>query len=543
MNVFVKTAWSSALTPIALFLVSGLVSNWSAEADELLNGAPQRPFYIFGHNPNTTDLVYKDLHNGANALEPDVSVLASDLCPSDPTTLEDLVDCDTDTGSGCYCYGVDAATTFTNWLDELHTKVYAAQQKTAGYDAYYNNLALIVFDCKSPVDVYGNGVMLLRAIRQRLNVDLNPPIRIILSTPNVSAGSNLFAGFNQSSTNLDYVLRTNEALMVDGEPYVQDVLDLFHGTLGFTGSVCYGAGSSAGPNDLYAPSLPRRIDAAVWHRAAYYDLQLVTYAYLIPSSDMGYYIDAGVDGLIVADSDIATLLGVVQNRSDVFLATRAVSPFTSGPPETYALEVTTGTDSGAGTDANLTFTLNGTGKQASATVDTSAHLGYDIVGSRMENGDTDYVTIMSTNLGSLASIAIYNDDTGLGPDWKCASINVYSARWLAAGCGHSYRVYPNAWINGGTTQTNNLTFISGLPDIFFSLYHTNAPFGSSQTFPATPDTFWYEYDSILCPGGTLHFGAGTYTNITRLAKPGRFVRQIDNPAEYYPLNGSVRLTP
>jgi hypothetical protein len=113
------------------------------------------------------------------------------------------------------------------------------------------------------------------------------------------------------------------------------------------------------------------------------------------------------------------------------------------------------------------------------------------------------------------------------------------ARWEKP----AYRVYPNAWINGGTTQTNNLTFISGLQDIFFSLYHTNAPFGSSQVFPATPDTFWYEYDSILCSGGTLHFGAGTYTNITRLAKPARFVRQIDNPAEYYPLNGSVRLSP
>lgn len=32
----------------------------------------QRPFYIIGHNPNTIDEAREFLHNGANALEPDI---------------------------------------------------------------------------------------------------------------------------------------------------------------------------------------------------------------------------------------------------------------------------------------------------------------------------------------------------------------------------------------------------------------------------------------------------------------------------------------
>ena len=42
-----------------------------------LNGSSPRPFYVFGHNPNTIDDARAALSAGANALEPDVQIGAS----------------------------------------------------------------------------------------------------------------------------------------------------------------------------------------------------------------------------------------------------------------------------------------------------------------------------------------------------------------------------------------------------------------------------------------------------------------------------------
>ena len=106
---------------------------------------------------------------------------------------------------------------------------------------------------------------------------------------------------------------------------------------------------------------------------------------------------------------------------DVVPATRAYNPFRF-PNEAYALRIRTGSD---GTDANITFTLQGTLGTSTITVDTS-HVG------RMESGDTNYVTIPSQDLGALQSITVSNDGTGNGPDWELLDIAVSSARYMGA---------------------------------------------------------------------------------------------------------------
>ncbi len=521
-------------------LIAVLLSGLALQASQPLNGAPRRPFYIFGHNPNTVQLVHDDLNRGANALEPDVSVLASDICSGDPTDSRNLVTCDTDV-PGCVCSGV---TYLLDWLKDLHSNVLAAQRGDVGSNPAYAGLALVVFDCKTPADVDGNGTNILNAVRTYLNDGLPTPLNIVLSAPDIASGRRLFSAFNQASPDPHAVLRSNEALMIDGEPNVDDVVTYFRSSLGFTGNVAYGAGSSAGPGALYAPSLPRRIDRAVWHRAAYNDLQLIPYAYLIPADDMDYYIDAGVDGIICKEEDLPTLLLKVLARTDVVIATPAMNPFTAGPPAAYALEVTTGTGVGAGTDATLSFSLSSSSSSAVARVDTSAHVatGYDIPASRMESGHTDCVTIPSGDLGPvLSSLAVFNDGSGLGSDWQFASVTIRSARWFGA-CGRIYTASPGQSVAPRGTGTFPLTESAGRLEEWVSVNAPAIGAGGGQFNPWPPGLAYLAY-LAACPGGTVFFSSGNYAGFGRLDKPGRFVRGVGSPFGLYPEPGVARLTP
>jgi hypothetical protein len=266
-------------TAFAGLLFASVHAAWAAvPTDQTSNGLPKRPFYIIGHNPNTPDLAKWDLDHGANAMEPDVSYVC---CGKDPTVLGDLSTVDTDAGAFPR-YG------FVDWLEDLRSKIYNAQTNGPGSDRNYTNLAALFFDCKSRVCVknsnypeyitrggIGNGIMILEAIRTHLTDGMvNPPI-VMISCGDVEDAKNLFEGFDQDAhliigTN-DYgldtrrILRANEGLMIDMEPNVDDVINYFRNTLGFTGNIGYGAGSSAGParymarhcQGAWMPPLPR----------------------------------------------------------------------------------------------------------------------------------------------------------------------------------------------------------------------------------------------------------------------------------------------
>ena len=86
----------------------------------------------------------------------------------------------------------------------------------------------------------------------------------------------------------------------------------------------------------------------------------------------------------------------------------------------------------------------------------------------MEQGNTDYVTIPSANLGMLSSITIHNDG-GVGDGWHLASIRVSSARYLGSNTNHNaeYIATFNDWIEDGDTKTLTLTtlqFKTQLPE-------------------------------------------------------------------------------
>ncbi len=408
--------------------------------DTPLNGAAPRPFYVVAHNTNTLEEAELALKHGANALEPDLLVL-----PSGSHLAEEPF---TPNPSGIVVYHDHYLTTprvpltLDQYLDGMHQLAIT-----------YPNLALIVFDIKSSTALAENGPKILDSVRNHLNFDgIN--VNVILSVAERSDGA-IF-------DNILDQLGPREGVMIDEENDAT-VTNQFFFNRGYFGNIGYGDGS-VGPG-LH---LPRAIDLAAFNRATTGFPKVVTYVYVLNSQKSEHsFINRGVDGIIpdaffldprsrnFDPSFIDDLLVVVSQHAEIRLATREDNPFQPAN-EAYGLEIVTSDVYAAGTDGDLTFSLNGSRGQATITVNTGEiHLGY--YSGRMEQGNTDYVTIPSADLGQLSSITIRNEGW-LGDGWHLASIRVSSARYLGANTNHNaeYISTFNDWIKDGDTKTLTL---------------------------------------------------------------------------------------
>jgi hypothetical protein len=406
-----------------------------------LNGAAPRPFYVVAHNSNTLEEVELALEHGANALEPDLMVLPSGSrlikAPFTPNP----------TGIVVYHDHLWATShvplTLDQYLDGIHKLAIV-----------YPNLALIIFDIKSPAALPENGPKILDSIQNHLNFD-GVNVNVILSVGERSDGD-LF-------DNILDKLGAREGVMIDEEDDA-NVINQFFFDRGYFGNIGYGDGS-VGPGF----HLPRAIDLAAFNRASKGFPKAVTYVYVLNSAKSEHsFINRGVDGIIPDNffldpinydfdpSFIDDLLVVVSQHPEIRLATRDDNPFQPAN-EAYGLEIVTSDVYGAGTDSDLTFTLNGSRGQATITVNTGEiHTGY--YSGRMERGNTDHVTIPSADLGALSSITIQNEG-GFSDGWHMASIRVSSARFLGANTNHNaeYIASLNDWIEVGGTKTLALT--------------------------------------------------------------------------------------
>jgi len=422
-------------TIIGCVLALGVMGGGAAYASEgttFLNGADPRPFYIVAHNPNTIHDVEVSLAAGANALEPDITT--ADDC--DGQTI--LVDKDSDipfNGGDC------DDTRLVDWLDAVHNLAISNPQ-----------LALIVFDIKSPAASAAHGVEILDAVRQHLNfgpVNMN----VIFSVATRDDGD----VFNDILSQLG----EREGVQVDSENDATDIVQFFFDR-GYAGNIGYGDGTT-----FQGPNLPRAMDKAAFLRAAVGFPKVVTYVFTLNHDDtMDFFINGGVDGIIpdtfgfptsVDPSYIEQLAAIVSHHPEIRLATRDDNPFKPAL-QSYGVSLTTSDDFLSGTDADVTFTINGCRGSASIIVNAGAILityGTD----RLESGDPDWTTIPSKNLGKLSSITIFNDGTGVSPDWKLVDVAVASAGYLGEDFGNAveYRAHLDDFIDDGDTVTLPLT--------------------------------------------------------------------------------------
>jgi hypothetical protein len=342
-----------------------------------------RPFYVIGHNPNTIAEVNTALKQGANGVEPDVNVFSSDqtkLCISH--------------GEG----GSDAPA-LADFLKDLHAVAVQNPQ-----------LALIVFDCKSPAAKPDFGLELLTAIRAHLTFDL--PLSVIISV--ASFGD--VAMFDK----IYGLMGPREGLMIDEENSPVAVWDHFanHGVSHRN----YGNGNHF-TNPVTSPNLRPSIEHACGIRAGQGAFKFI---YIWPINGLDYMHEAiriGVDGMIT--DSIGTLKSVVTQVPEfqgvIRMATRADNPFNQ-PNAAYGLYIHTGDKKMAGTDAHLTFTLTGSKGTGSKTIDAERN-------GRMERNQWNYVTIPSPDLGDLTAITVERSNAGNAPDWFLDRIIVRSARY------------------------------------------------------------------------------------------------------------------
>jgi hypothetical protein len=432
------------LTFVAALLISSIAGAGGSSSDLGPNGQHRRHFYIVGHNPNTIDEVRRHLAAGANALEPDVMHFSEDAIDPDGYYINSYA-----ADSGLFMYHDDVLlttrkpTTVEDYLAAVHDMVKRG-----------DNIALITFDIKSPAANREDGQRLVSAVQDYLNYD-DVLVNVIFSVgdyPDVG----IFGGikfqigpieFDESdkpgiADQLgDTELGGRAGMMIDGTNDPVRVYNSFLVILGWarnrTGTtlpynIGYGNGS-AGESGGFAPNVLPSMDQATWIRASQGLAFSIPYAFPIEgASRMQEYMNTGVDGLI-PDFDllatptpgtlvqIALLRSLVDASDEVYLATRNDNPFEPNM-EVYALRVDTLDDFGAGTDSDLTFTLTGCAGTSSVTYDASYK-------KRFEQGDRNYVTIPSKDLGRLASLKLSSDGTGNGPGWDPGRIQISSAMY------------------------------------------------------------------------------------------------------------------
>jgi hypothetical protein len=448
-----------------------------------LNGSSRRPFYVFGHNPNTIHDVKVALGAGANALEPDVQVGASHelVVAHDPnqTGKIGLVD----------------------YLDQLHDL------------AFDSNLVLVVFDVKSEAASADHGLEILKAVRAHLNTGgINVAVIISVAKRDDGAIFDKLIG-----PNAEVQLGPREGVQVDEEDNAGVIVSYFLNEKSYDGNVAYGDGTALGGG-----SLARAIDGAVGIRAATGYPRTVTYVYTIENvKTMNAFIDAGVDGIIpdrfpppkrLDQRYVERLKSVVDGRSDIFFADRNTNPFRP-LNEAYALKVKTSDDEfwgREGTDANLTFTLEGTLGTASVTANAGYIIPLLLDSHRMEAGQTDWVTIPSKDLGMLKSITIHNDGTGHGPDWKLQDITAYSARWLKPDLSYHYTATLNGWIDGDSSKT----LLFRVDEYVWGGFASSSDGTLTNPWKRVSDA----YNSVA-PGGTIHVATSLYREKVTLTKP------------------------
>ena len=350
-----------------------------------------RPFYVVGHNPNSIPEVLAALQAGANAIEPDINVYQdrpTEFCIAEAPLLHP------------HNGGPSSAPSLTEYLTALHDIALKTPE-----------LALVVFDCKPKIATPELGAALLQNIRTLLTHDTQ--VNVIISVASLTETA-IFETIKSQ-------LGPREGVMIDQENDPIAVSDYFSGA-GIENQ-SFGNGISVA-NAVLGPHVRPSMEKACWFRSTTDRLRFI-YVWTVNDHNlMREYLRIGVDGIITGNpGDLRTIMQESEFRPLVRLATRADDLFHPAN-QSYGLAIHTGDEEGAGTDANITFTLTGAVGAASATVNTC-------LPGRMERGDWNYVTLASSDLGELQSITVQRDSQGEAPDWLLDKITVENYRGVA----------------------------------------------------------------------------------------------------------------
>lgn len=358
------------------------------------------PFYILGHNTNTIAQVNEALDHGANAVEVDVTAFSNNL-----NAL-----CIDHAGISGDSPGSPSAPALVDFLHGLRTIADTRPE-----------LALVMFDLKPPASRPDLGPKLIGAIRDILTK--NSFLPVILSVGDITTehpdrliGSTVF-------DNIAGQYGNRECFMIDAENDTQGVEDFFLKKLKVD-HFGFGNGITFGLADEGAMVYRTPIEFACWKRAAHGQPGFVDAWTVNSVGNLALYLGIGVNGMISDNNGITRvrdLLGTPAFAGKYRIARRTDNPMFPDNFE-YALTVVTSDIGGAGTNANITFTVTGQNGSASTTWDTNYN-------ARMEQNQTNFVVLHAPDLGPLISVSVQDDQTGNSGDWHLHQIVVLSKRY------------------------------------------------------------------------------------------------------------------
>jgi hypothetical protein len=251
------------------------------------------------------------------------------------------------------------------------------------------------------------GAAILTAIRNHLTYDTGIPI--ILSIGELKESS-MF-------DDIKNILGPREGLMIDEENDPQSVANYF--AENGVNNQCYANGISVPLKVIMGPHVRPAMERACALRAETGSPKFICVWTINSEQLKSEYIRIGVDGIISDDlEELSKLATDTAFQPTIRMAGREDNPFRPAN-NNYSLAVYTADGPMAGTDANLTFIVNGITGSAQVTVNAALR-------TRMERNHLNYVTISGTDLGDLISITVQRDNDGNAPDWCLEKIVVTS---------------------------------------------------------------------------------------------------------------------
>lgn len=435
----------TSLALIAAITLAGITDEAIAanKGDRGTNLQPVRPFFIYGHNPNTLDEMRQILATGANALEPDLYRFAIDTI--DPFSGRPINE---RAGPSGLFVAHDASALATRFILTLEDYLKAVRLELLAPGTNAKRLAAIAFDIKTPAAEYlRQHPLRMKLVQQAVNDNLNKDGVRVNIVYNVGSFDDAGPG-DPSGLYATLCLAPHEGIMIDGEYDPEKVYKTLWGQINAARRVCpggvvpmnigFGAGSIGESGGFIVGAVPEvrtAVQQASWLRTALPIDLAVIYAYPIASARFGRYFAAGVDGLI-PDLDLPQLsitwsqtleetrklVAAVTHSADHYLASADDNPF-APRKHGYGIRVLTRTNSFAtddyGTNSDVQFTLEGSCGSASITV-----AGNDAL--QFKSGNLNYVTIPSRNLGRLSALVVWNQGTD---QWYPLSFTISSDRW------------------------------------------------------------------------------------------------------------------
>lgn len=341
----------------------------------------KRPFFIIGNNPNTIEEAHEFLHNGANALEPDVVYSDGQFYISHNPRI--------------FYEGVP---TLKEYLEQLKALLLARKY----------NLALIIWDIKT-TNFDPNHFM--DVVKENFSGDSFDGIMMLITHPDDHDFLNQFNG-----------RYPNVGIGLDESNIPPSQIEKIFKTAS-QGNFSYADGITTLLNKTGVyKNIMEAIACRNENGAASFGI-IYTWVLTLESS-MRKFLDIYIDGIMVdVDSTISLrkLIASPPYNEAYSMAEKGYNPFTAAPIPKYKLSVETKDKFLAGTDAQILFTLTGVSGQSLKSLPFHGNTP-----GALKRGSISYVTLEGIDLGEIQSLTLEAITGGIGSDWLPGTVTVES---------------------------------------------------------------------------------------------------------------------